>query len=681
MATGAQPYLVKVAPGVYTEHVTLKDFVDVEGSGRYVTSVRRNNGWPTVTAGAAANLRGMTISNTSPGAFGSGGGATGVHQAASSANGFTQLVDVNVLGIGPGENRGVSVDNGTLHIIATEVQAGPNTNPVGASTAVALLSNQSAFVRVRDSRLFVNSSAVGTRGVIRRNDASTVLVNNSLLDGAEIVGVPTLPVLAVIRSPCCHRCRRPRNSMPLARSPAATGWCVDRKRRRHPHVCAICTFPASCLRMRAAASNNERGGDVMEASAGNRVARATALVAFACSIVLAPVAASATELALAPNPWLAVDRNRDGIVADVVSRWAEVTKSAKTGVLSETALREALAKLRADQLFSASLAGNYAALLNVFVEAGALSDGKTCAKPQQKVAGSGPELVYTPITPCRILDSRFGVGGSFTAGATQPFKATNPAGTFSSQGGSPTNCGIPVKAAAVTLNFTVFNTGAGPAFIAAWPFNQPNPGTATLNWTSAGAQVANGAVLPLCKGAGCTADFQVFASSNTDMVADVVGYFTEPSGGFVLTVAPSGAQYTSIQAAIDAAAAVATQAQPYLVKVAPGTYTEQITLKNYVDLEGSGINLTQISWSAGWPTMTRGSGGGSAQPAHRQLRDGAAARAGFRRGCGVHGPIRSGFTVFRDVSIWAQGPNDAYGIAMQAGRSGSLHSDVTGGTG
>ncbi len=418
----------------------------------------------------------------------------------------------------------------------------------------------------------------------------------------------------------------------------------------------------------------------MEASAGNRVARATALVAFACSIVLAPVAASATELALAPNPWLAVDRNRDGIVADVVSRWAEVTKSAKTGVLSETALRDALAKLRADQLFSASLAGNYTALLNVFVEAGALSDGKTSAKPQQKVAGSGPELVYTPITPCRILDSRFGVGGSFTAGATQPFKATNPAGTFSSQGGSPSNCGIPVKAAAVTLNFTVFNTGAGPAFIAAWPFNQPNPGTATLNWTSAGAQVANGAVLPLCKGAGCTADFQVFASSNTDMVADVVGYFTEPSGGFVLTVAPSGAQYTSIQAAIDAAAAVATDAQPYLVKVAPGTYTEQITLKNNVDLEGSGSNRTQIRWSAGWPTMNAGA---AAEVRSLRIDNFATGLLPAQGSVGVYvvGPNPLGFTVFRDVSIWAQGPNDAYGIAMSSGSIWLLHSDVTAGQG
>ncbi len=416
----------------------------------------------------------------------------------------------------------------------------------------------------------------------------------------------------------------------------------------------------------------------MEASAGNRVARATAMVAFASAIVLSPVATSATELSLAPNPWLAVDRNRDGIVSDVVARWAEVTKSAKTGVLSETELRDALAKLRADQLFSASLAGNYAALLNVFVEAGALSDGKASAKPQQKVAGSGPELVYTPITPCRILDSRFGVGGSFAAGATQSFKATNPAGTFSSQGGSPTNCGIPVKAAAVTLNFTVFNTGAGPAFIAAWPFNQPNPGTATLNWTSAGAQVANGAVLPLCKGAGCTSDFNVFASSNTDMVADVVGYFTEPSGGYVLTVAPSGAQYTSIQAAINAAAAVATASQPFVVQVAPGTYNEQVTLKDFVDVQGAGESTTYITWSGGWPTVWAGA---AAEVRNVRVENGASGTlpSGGSVAVAQNAQSATGFTVFTDSTVWATGSNDAVGARITSGSIWFVRTTVQGG--
>ena len=388
--------------------------------------------------------------------------------------------------------------------------------------------------------------------------------------------------------------------------------------------------------------------------------------------------ASSSTLPIAPDPWLAVDRNRTGIVADLVSRWDEVTKSGRGGVLSEGQLRDALARLRADHLFTATLAGTYAELLSVFAEAGALSNGTTSAKPQQKVAGSGPELVYTPIVPCRIVDTRGGAGGVFAPGASRSWLATNPGGTFATQGGSNTNCGIPVKAAAVTVNFTVFNTGVGPAFITAWPFNQPRPGTATLNWTAASAQVANGAIVPLCTGAGCTSDFSVYASSATDMVVDVVGYFTPPAGGYVLSVAPTGAHYTSIQAAINAAAAVATASQRYLVRVAPGTYNEQVTLKDFVDVEGSGRRATQIRWSAGWPTLTTGANAELRQAGVWNTSAGAfptlGAIAVFQT---TESP--SGNTRLLDLNIAAAGSGDNAGVLVQGGSLGIVGSDVTGG--
>ena len=42
--------------------------------------------------------------------------------------------------------------------------------------------------------------------------------------------------------------------------------------------------------------------------------------------------------------------------------------------------------------------------------------------------------------------------------------------------------------------------------------------------------------------------------------------------------------YTTIQAALNAAAVYATTTSRWSVRVAPGLYTEQITLNNYVDL-------------------------------------------------------------------------------------------------
>ena len=66
----------------------------------------------------------------------------------------------------------------------------------------------------------------------------------------------------------------------------------------------------------------------------------------------------------------------------------------------------------------------------------------------------------------------------------------------------------------------------------------------------------------------------------------------------VLMVAKSGGQLTSIQAALDSISDAAAD-KPYLVWVAPGVYAERVTLKSWVDVEGSGPGITVITASGG----------------------------------------------------------------------------------
>ena len=66
----------------------------------------------------------------------------------------------------------------------------------------------------------------------------------------------------------------------------------------------------------------------------------------------------------------------------------------------------------------------------------------------------------------------------------------------------------------------------------------------------------------------------------------------------VVIVAKSGGDYTSIQSAIDSITD-AGSSNRYLVWVAPGTYTEKVTMKVYVDIQGAGENLTFISSNGG----------------------------------------------------------------------------------
>lgn len=60
-----------------------------------------------------------------------------------------------------------------------------------------------------------------------------------------------------------------------------------------------------------------------------------------------------------------------------------------------------------------------------------------------------------------------------------------------------------------------------------------------------------------------------------------------------VVVAKSGGDFTSISDAL-AAITDATQGNPYLIKVAPGVYTETVTMKSFVNIAGSGELVTTI---------------------------------------------------------------------------------------
>jgi hypothetical protein len=144
------------------------------------------------------------------------------------------------------------------------------------------------------------------------------------------------------------------------------------------------------------------------------------------------------------------------------------------------------------------------------------------------------DLVFTPVTPCRILDTRPSQGGlgSIAANGTNSYQVG--IASHAAIGGSATNCGLTagLDMTAIAVNFTVVSPTSG-GFITAFPFLATRPTAATVNFAT-GDIVGNSAIIKLGQSSGSPA-YSIYSTSGTDVVADVVGYFSKPVsvGSFV----------------------------------------------------------------------------------------------------------------------------------------------------
>jgi len=123
-------------------------------------------------------------------------------------------------------------------------------------------------------------------------------------------------------------------------------------------------------------------------------------------------------------------------------------------------------------------------------------------------------LLFIPVTPCRIVDTRNAVGAfggpELAGGAARTFDIPQ------------SGCGIPSTAVAYSLNATVVPIHE-LNFLTMWPTGQTQPNVSTLN--SDGRVKANAAITP----AGTNGGVSVFASDATQLILDIDGYFV-PAG-------------------------------------------------------------------------------------------------------------------------------------------------------
>lgn len=121
---------------------------------------------------------------------------------------------------------------------------------------------------------------------------------------------------------------------------------------------------------------------------------------------------------------------------------------------------------------------------------------------------TGTGLLFYPIAPCRVTDTRT-TNNTLRAGVAQSIEVAN-------------KCGIPVTARVFSLSATAIpKTTLG--YLQVWPTGQAQPNVSTLNATT-GAITANALFAP----AGTDGKVDVFGNNDADLLLDVNGFFDYP---------------------------------------------------------------------------------------------------------------------------------------------------------
>ena len=150
-----------------------------------------------------------------------------------------------------------------------------------------------------------------------------------------------------------------------------------------------------------------------------------------------------------------------------------------------------------------------------------LADGATLAELlAQAAAEIGAPLAYTPLDPCLLVRTAGSAEGGLRGGETRSFFAR---GNLAAQGGAIAGCGVPGEARALAVAVRAVPRGKGSLRLG--PAGLPVPGLPLLEYAGPGSHTGQ-AIVELCHGDRCAADFQVQAKgAAAHLVVNVIGYF------------------------------------------------------------------------------------------------------------------------------------------------------------
>lgn len=133
------------------------------------------------------------------------------------------------------------------------------------------------------------------------------------------------------------------------------------------------------------------------------------------------------------------------------------------------------------------------------------------------------DLLFVPLAPCRIVDTRV-AGGLIAAGTARSFDVTATS-TYAGQGGTASDCGGAGSGgnyAAAVLTISVPGAAASGT-LTAYALNATQPVVPTLAY-ALGVPESTTTTVALDQGPAAD-EFTIFSTANTHVVVDIVGYF------------------------------------------------------------------------------------------------------------------------------------------------------------
>ena len=141
---------------------------------------------------------------------------------------------------------------------------------------------------------------------------------------------------------------------------------------------------------------------------------------------------------------------------------------------------------------------------------------------------TGADLVFTPVTPCRIIDTRIATGtyaGAIGPDTGKQFSVS--LANYTAQGGSATGCGITIAPAAVAIDVTSVSPQSGQGNLRVIQTGGGTPTASLVNY-NAGINIANAAVARSAGSLGGSNIYIYSGNSTSHVVVDIMGYFAAP---------------------------------------------------------------------------------------------------------------------------------------------------------